>query len=40
MLIDTFLTAANDDVVIVATGPLTDLALIAEPRFAAGSASS
>ncbi len=37
MLIDTFMDPANDDVVLVATGPLTNvaLALIAEPRLAA-----
>jgi inosine-uridine nucleoside N-ribohydrolase len=36
MLIDTFMDPANDDVVLVATGPLTNiaLALIAEPRLA------
>lgn len=36
MLIDTFTDPANDDVVLVATGPLTNvaLALIAEPRLA------
>src|SRR5262245_19647456 len=37
MLIDTFLDPANDDVVLVATGPLTNiaLALITEPRLPA-----
>lgn len=36
MLIDTFMDPANEDVVLVATGPLTNvaLALIAEPRLA------
>lgn len=36
MLIDTFMDPANDDVVLVATGPLTNvaLALIAEPQLA------
>jgi isochorismate pyruvate lyase len=36
MLIDTFMDPANDDVILVATGPLTNvaLALVAEPRLA------